>query len=167
MEAYKSKIISPEKAKVLREQLRKDGKTIAFSNGCYDMLHVGHVASLAFAKSQADYLFVGVNSDRSVKLNKGEGRPIIPEKERALMLAALVAVDYVVIFEEKEVLPLIKLLKPDILIKGQDRAGEVVGQEYVESYGGQVRLAPTVRGFSTTKLIERVLISYHNDLKRR
>lgn len=154
---FASKILSWDEAVLERKRLKRAGNTVVFSNGCYDMLHIGHVASLFHASRFGDKLFVGVNSDQSVKLNKGEKRPIIPERERALMLAALEAIDYVVIFEDKDVLPLIEALLPDVLVKGADRADLVVGQEVVEAHGGRVELAQTVEGFSTTNLIDRVM----------
>ena len=140
------------------ELLRSAGKKIVFTNGCFDLLHPGHVSYLEFAREQGDLLVVGMNSDSSVKKIKGPNRPLINEKERARMLAALQAVDYVVIFDEPSVIHLIKEIKPDVLVKGQDYSVEgVVGHEFVTSYGGQVALAPIEHEYSTTKIINTII----------
>ena len=134
--------------------LRTEKKRIVFTNGCFDLLHRGHVELLGFAKSQGDVLIVGLNSDDSVKRLKGEGRPINNEQDRAVMLSALVAVDLVVVFEEDTPLELIKEIRPDVLIKGADyRDKLVVGQAEVESWGGEVKLCPLLDGYSTTNQI--------------
>lgn len=155
-----AKILPRERARALRMELRARGLTVVFTNGCYDLLHAGHVAGIEFARRQGDVLFVGVNADASVRANKGPDRPVIPERERARLLAALEAVDYVVLFDETEVLPLIAELVPDVLVKGADRAGEVVGQQFIEAHGGRVCLAPFVSGWSTTDIIRRVRQAY-------
>jgi rfaE bifunctional protein nucleotidyltransferase chain/domain len=160
MRNREEKVIDIEKAVAVRDAFRAEGKTVAFTNGCYDLLHAGHVCSIEYAREQADVLLLGMNSDDSVKRNKGPNRPIIGEAERAIMLSALEAVDYVVVFDDTEVMPVIERLKPDVLVKGQDRAGEVVGQDFVESYGGKVVLAKLVEGFSTTKIIGKVVDTY-------
>jgi D-beta-D-heptose 7-phosphate kinase/D-beta-D-heptose 1-phosphate adenosyltransferase len=141
----------------LRKELDQQGQTVAFTNGCFDLLHLGHTRLIRHARAQADVLIVGMNTDRSVQQLKGPKRPINDQDVRARMLAALEDVDYVVMFDEESVLPLIRELRPDVLVKGGDYAkSEVVGGEFVESYGGRVELAPEVEGFSTTDLINRI-----------
>jgi rfaE bifunctional protein nucleotidyltransferase chain/domain len=141
--------------------LRRQEKRIVFTNGCFDLLHPGHIYTLTQAKALGDVLVVGINSDASVKRLKGEKRPILNELERATVLAALEAVDYVITFEEDTPLQLIRALQPDILVKGGDWSAEtVVGKEEVEARGGQVVLIPYQTGASTTGIIERVLAAY-------
>ena len=139
-----------------RERLRDEGKNVVFTNGCFDILHPGHVDYLAFARNQGDVLVVGLNSDRSTKMNKGPVRPFVPEQDRARVLAALEVVDYVVLFDTKEPKPLIERLLPDVLVKGEDWAHFVSGREAVEASGGRVVLAPLVKGRSTTNIVERI-----------
>jgi len=142
-------------------QLRRAGKTVVFSNGCFDILHPGHIHTLTHAKALGDVLIVGINSDTSVKRLKGERRPILNQGERAVMLAALEAVDYVTTFEEDTPLALIQLLRPHVLVKGGDWSSEsVLGREVVEADGGRVVLVPYQEGLSTTGVIERVLAAY-------
>jgi D-beta-D-heptose 7-phosphate kinase/D-beta-D-heptose 1-phosphate adenosyltransferase len=154
------KILERSALLLLRQELSNQGQKVVFTNGCFDLFHAGHAATFAFAKSQGDVLVVGINSDDSMKRLKGPKRPMIHQNHRATMIAALAAVDYVVIFDETEVLPLIEEIKPDVLVKGQDREGDVVGQEFVEGYGGRVAMAPLVEGLSTTELIKKVLDTY-------
>ncbi len=136
---------------------RKRNKKIVFTNGCFDVLHTGHVKYLRFCKSHGDIVVVGLNSDSSVKKIKGDGRPVNNQDDRAMILAALEMVDYVTIFEETDPLKLIKKVKPDILIKGQDWENKgVIGREFVESLGGKVILAPLVEGKSSTATIEKI-----------
>ncbi|MBN1558169.1 MAG: adenylyltransferase/cytidyltransferase family protein [Lentisphaerae bacterium] len=139
-----------------RERLRVEGQTVVFTNGCFDIMHAGHVSTLYFARRQGDVLVVGLNADASIRMLKGSGRPILGEQERARLVGAVEAVDYVVLFEEKEVDSLVEALKPDVLVKGADRADRVVGREFVESYGGRVILAPVAAGRSTTAIVEQV-----------
>ena len=135
---------------------RRNGLRVVFTNGCFDLLHHGHVEYLEFARTQGDRLVVGLNSDASVRRLKGAGRPLVGEADRARVLAGLAAVDYVVVFEEDTPAKLIRAVRPDVLVKGEDwRAKGVVGSEFVESYGGRVVLAPLAAGASTTGLIER------------
>jgi D-beta-D-heptose 7-phosphate kinase/D-beta-D-heptose 1-phosphate adenosyltransferase len=142
-------------------QFRRAGKTVVFTNGCFDILHPGHIHTLTHAKALGDALVVGINSDASVKRLKGERRPILNQGERAVMLAALEAVDYVTTFEEDTPLALIRLLRPHVLVKGGDWSSEsVVGREVVEASGGRVVLVPYQEGLSTTGIIERVLAAY-------
>ncbi len=141
----------------LLENHRRRGEQVVFTNGCFDVIHLGHVKFLQFARSQGDLLVVGLNSDRSVRALKGEGRPIFTQQERATVLAALEVVDYVIIFAEETPAALIKRVQPDILVKGEDwREKGVVGRETVEGRGGRVILAPLVEGQSTTSAIERI-----------
>jgi D-beta-D-heptose 7-phosphate kinase/D-beta-D-heptose 1-phosphate adenosyltransferase len=133
------------------------GQRVAFTNGCFDVLHAGHVQYLQEARGQADVLVVGLNSDASVRALKGPGRPVHTAEERALVLGALEAVDYLTVFEETTPLELIRVVRPDVLVKGADYAhDEVIGADFVESYGGRVHLAPLREGFSTTRLLQRL-----------
>jgi D-beta-D-heptose 7-phosphate kinase/D-beta-D-heptose 1-phosphate adenosyltransferase len=151
------KIVGPAELASLAAAARSRGKRIVFTNGCFDLLHAGHVAGLAEAAIQGDRLVVGLNSDSSVRRLKGPDRPIIPQAERAAMLAALASVDYVVVFEEDTPLELIRQLRPDVLVKGTSYAHRpIAGQEFVESYGGRVHLAREIEGWSTTALLERL-----------
>ncbi|MCP4449834.1 MAG: D-glycero-beta-D-manno-heptose 1-phosphate adenylyltransferase, partial [Planctomycetes bacterium] len=136
---------------------RSQGQTIVFTNGCFDILHPGHVAYLQFCKSKGDIVVVGLNSDRSVRTIKGPERPINSQDDRAAVLAGLAAVDYVTIFDEPDPLNLIKAIQPDILVKGNDWKDKgVVGREEVEAHGGRVLLAPMVEGRSSTAVINKM-----------
>lgn len=136
---------------------RQRGQRIAFTNGCFDVLHAGHVQYLSEAKAQADLLVVGVNTDASVRMLKGKDRPVNNQDARSLVLAGLQAVDFVTLFGEPTPLELIRAIRPDVLVKGADYHKEnVVGMEFVESYGGRVHLATLREGFSTTRLLERM-----------
>src|SRR5688572_2785509 len=140
-----------------RAELRAAGRTLVFTNGCFDLLHVGHARYLAAARALGDALLVAVNSDRSVRALKGPGRPVLGEGERAELLAALAAVDLVTVFDEESPRRLIGELLPDVLVKGGDYApGEIHGREEVEAAGGRVLALPFVEGASTTGIIERV-----------
>ncbi len=153
-ESYERKILSHDELRTILARERRAGKTVAFTNGCFDLIHAGHLQLLNFARSQADVLVVGLNSDRSVRELKGNGRPINPASERARILAAMETVDYVTVFDDSRAEKIIRVVRPDVLIKGEDYRGQVVdGQKYVESYGGQVALAPLVSGKSTSKTI--------------
>jgi D-beta-D-heptose 7-phosphate kinase/D-beta-D-heptose 1-phosphate adenosyltransferase len=132
-------------------------KTISFTNGCFDILHPGHIASLSDAAREADFLVVGLNSDISARRLKGEGRPVMDEKSRATMMASLLIVDAVVIFEEDTPLELIKLVRPDVLVKGGDYTiDQIVGAKEVQASGGRVVINPILEGFSTTGIIGRI-----------
>ncbi|HZT79228.1 MAG TPA: D-glycero-beta-D-manno-heptose 1-phosphate adenylyltransferase, partial [Gemmataceae bacterium] len=136
------------------EGRRRLGQRVAFTNGCFDVLHAGHVQYLRDARAQADALVVGLNSDAGVRALKGSGRPVNPVEARALVLAALEAVDYVTVFGEATPLALIEAVRPDVLVKGADyRKDEVAGAAFVESYGGRVHLAPLREGFSTSRAL--------------
>lgn len=140
---------------------KRSGRRIVFTNGCFDLLHVGHVKYLQKARSFGDLLILGLNSDSSIRRLKGEKRPLIGEEERAHILAALDCIDYLLVFEEDTPLRVITALKPDVLVKGGDYTLDgVVGRELVESYGGRVELVSFVDGKSTTNIIEKVLQSY-------
>ena len=146
-------------ATVATEKAR--GKRIVFTNGCFDLLHAGHVKYLQKARNLGDLLILGLNSDASVRRLKGENRPLIDEDERAHLLAALNCIDYVTVFNEDTPLELITALKPDILVKGGDYTPEgVVGKDVVEAYGGRVELITFVDGKSTTGIIEKILKNY-------
>jgi D-beta-D-heptose 7-phosphate kinase/D-beta-D-heptose 1-phosphate adenosyltransferase len=135
---------------------KRQQEKIVFTNGCFDVVHRGHIEFLSFCKQQGDVLVVGLNSDSSVKTIKGQDRPINNQHDRASVLAAMESVDYITVFEESEPLNLIQSIKPDILVKGQDWEEKgVVGREFVESYGGKVVLAPLVEGKSSTTIIEK------------
>ena len=141
-------------------QRRRARQRVAFTNGCFDVLHAGHVQYLHEARAQADLLVVGLNSDAGVRALKGPGRPINPVDARAAVLAALQVVDYVTVFDEPTPLALIQAIRPDVLVKGADyRKSEVVGAAFVESYGGRVHLASLRQGFSTTSLIQKVKVA--------
>jgi len=141
-----------------RIRLRDLGKKLVFTNGCFDILHVGHVRYLNQARSLGDALVVGVNSDRSVRKIKGESRPIVPESERAEVLAALACVDLVFIFDDPTPKRVIDAIVPDVLVKGADWGiSEIVGRDTVESAGGVVLNVPLVEGSSTTEIIHKVV----------
>lgn len=147
------KIISLKKAAALRAALKRGGKKAVFTNGCFDLLHAGHIFSLEKARSLGDFLFLGLNSDASVRRLKGPSRPINKAADRAVVLAALAAVDAVIIFSQDTPLELIKALKPDILAKGADyHHGNVVGAEFA----GRVALLPLLKGRSTTLLAKKM-----------
>jgi D-beta-D-heptose 7-phosphate kinase / D-beta-D-heptose 1-phosphate adenosyltransferase len=155
--SYERKIVPLEELTAALDHERQAGRRIAFTNGCFDLLHAGHVQSLNFSRAQADRLVVGLNSDRSVRALKGPNRPIYPAAERARILAALECVDYVVIFEETRAEKIIRAVKPDVLVKGEDWRGKTVdGQEFVESRGGRVALAPLLAGRSTSAILRRL-----------
>jgi len=140
-----------------RARLRGEGRRLVFTNGCFDLLHVGHVRYLEAARALGDALLVAINSDRSVRELKGEGRPVLPERERAELLAALAAVDGVTVFDELSPRTLIAEVLPDVLVKGGDYGlEEIHGREEVEAAGGRVLALPFVEGASTTSIIERI-----------
>jgi D-beta-D-heptose 7-phosphate kinase/D-beta-D-heptose 1-phosphate adenosyltransferase len=152
-----TKIVSIEALIKKRERLRREGKRLVFTNGCFDLLHPGHVRYLSEARLLGDALVVALNSDRSVRVLKGEGRPILNQQERAEVVAALEAVDYVTIFDEETPRELIAAVLPDVLVKGGDWAlDEIIGREEVEAAGGQVLSLPYIDGSSTTDIIERI-----------
>ena len=141
---------------------QKAGEIIVFTNGCFDLVHIGHTRYLEEAKELGDRLVVAINSDHSVRqLAKGVDRPILPANQRAEVIAALGCVDYVILFDEPDPLILIKAIQPNILVKGGDWSHEkIVGKDFVEERGGSVRTIPIVPGISTTKIIDRILTSH-------
>jgi D-beta-D-heptose 7-phosphate kinase/D-beta-D-heptose 1-phosphate adenosyltransferase len=151
------KLISRSQAVRLAGKLKAQGKRIVFTNGCFDLLHVGHVTLLEKSRREGDVLFVGVNTDESVRRLKGPSRPIQPESDRARIVAAQVCVDAVVLFEEDTPYQLIQILRPDVITKGADysRKEDIIGWDIVEGYGGSVRLLDLVEGHSSTRLIQR------------
>jgi len=152
------KILSSEEIPAVVERCRQAGLRIVFTNGCFDLLHVGHVRYLQEAKAQGDVLFVAVNSDASVRQLKGANRPVQPCEARLAVLAALEAVDFLVVFDDATPLELIRRIRPDVLVKGGDyRPQEVIGADFVQSYGGRVHIAAYHDGFSTTALIHRLM----------
>jgi D-glycero-beta-D-manno-heptose 1-phosphate adenylyltransferase len=153
----KSETLSASDARKLRDRLHATGRKLVFSNGCFDILHRGHVQYLEFARAQGDALIVGLNSDSSVLRLKGPGRPINTAADRAAVLSALRAVDGVVIFDEDEPRALIAAILPHVLVKGHDWAHYVSGRDIVEANGGRVVLAELSQGHSTTNTIERIL----------
>ena len=157
----KGKIKTREELQRLIHNLKRSGKRIVFTNGCFDILHVGHVRYLEQAKSLGDVLVVGINSDRSVRGLKGPRRPILPVEERGEILSGLGCTDYVTVFDEPTPFELVSLLQPDVLVKGGDWTPEqVVGREVVEGSGGRVVILPFVEGSSTTNIIDVILEKY-------
>ena len=157
----KDKIKSREELQGIVHDLKRNGKRVVFTNGCFDILHVGHVRYLEQAKSIGDVLVVGVNSDRSVRGLKGPRRPILPVEERGEILSGLGCIDYITVFDEPTPLELISILLPNILVKGGDWTPEqIVGREVVEGAGGRVVSLPFIEGSSTTNIIETVLEKY-------
>jgi len=136
---------------------KRNGRRVVFTNGCFDLLHPGHIRSLELARALGDMLIVGLNSDTSVRQLKGKGRPVITERERAEILAALESVDAVVIFDDQTPREMITGLLPDVLVKGGDWPGDqIVGREEVEAAGGRVVSVPVVPGYSTSAILERI-----------
>jgi rfaE bifunctional protein nucleotidyltransferase chain/domain len=136
---------------------KRNGKQLVFTNGCFDLLHPGHIHSLETARALGDVLIVGINSDRSVRMLKGQGRPVIPEQERAEILASMECVDAVVIFDALTPQRVVALLLPDVLVKGGDwPENEIVGREEVQAAGGKVVLVDVVPGYSTTEILKKI-----------
>ena len=153
----KSKIKSLKQIQTIAENLRKNGKKIVFTNGCFDILHAGHVSYLSRAKQMGDVLVVGLNSDRSVREIKGSSRPVNSENARAIVLSALEAVDFVVVFGERDPLRLICTVKPHVLVKGSDwQIQKMVGAKEVKAWNGTVRRIPLLKGYSTTGCIKKL-----------
>lgn len=151
------RLMSQEEVILYAAREKRNGRRIVFTNGCFDLLHPGHIRCLEHSRSLGDLLIVGMNSDASVRALKGNGRPLVPENERAEILAALAAVDVVVIFDDLTPRQLISSVLPDVLVKGADwGAGEIVGREEVEAAGGMVTSAPVVPGYSTSAILARI-----------
>ncbi|RYY40793.1 MAG: D-glycero-beta-D-manno-heptose 1-phosphate adenylyltransferase [Chitinophagaceae bacterium] len=155
--SYRTKLLTPDELQKQVARWRVMGKTIAFTNGCFDILHAGHIASLSAAATEADYLVVGVNSDASVKRLKGESRPVNDQDSRSAVLASLLMVDAVVIFDADTPRDLIASFLPDALVKGGDyKVEDVAGAAEVQAAGGRVVINPILNGFSTTGIIEKL-----------
>ena len=161
MRLIEDKIKSPEKLKKIILNLKKQGKRVAFTNGCFDILHYGHVDYLENAKKLTDKLVVAINSDSSIKRIKGKNRPIFNLRDRIRIVAALECVDFITSFNQDTPLEIIKLLKPDILIKGGDwNKNKIVGKDVVESYEGRVITVPYIKGKSSSKIIKKIVKSF-------
>jgi D-beta-D-heptose 7-phosphate kinase / D-beta-D-heptose 1-phosphate adenosyltransferase len=159
----KEKVREKEELRRTLERLKHDGMRIVFTNGCFDLLHIGHLRYLEKAKGLGDILVIGVNSDSSVQRLKGPKRPVLPLEERMELLCGFECVDYVTSFDESTPLELITLLKPNVLVKGGDWSKEtIVGREVVEGLGGEVVVLPFFDGNSTSNLIETILERYAN-----
>lgn len=155
--SIKSKIRSQDSLARLLASLRSRGRKVVFTNGCFDILHPGHVLYLSRASELGDVLVIGLNSDRSVRAIKGRGRPVNRERDRALVLSALGSVDYITIFRDATPEKLIRKLKPDVLVKGADwKERDIVGADFVKSRGGSVQRIKFVNGHSTTSLLKRI-----------
>jgi len=155
---FKSKIRSIQRLKPILARWHRRGKRIVFTNGCFDLLHIGHLRYLQRARRFGDLLVVAINSDASVRKIKGLPRPLLPQAERAEVLAALSCVDYVTIFHQPDPLATVKALRPDVLIKGSDWGpNRIIGRDFVEGHGGRVRRVPLVKGESTSRLIKKIM----------
>jgi rfaE bifunctional protein nucleotidyltransferase chain/domain len=153
-----AKLKSLDELAAIAAQARRDGKSVVFTNGCFDILHRGHVHILRQAKSLGDLLIVALNSDRSVKAIKGPRRPVLSEIDRVELIGAMEMVDYLVLFDEPDPYNLIAAIKPNVLAKGGDWSAEkVIGADVVEQAGGRVALIPYLKGFSSSEIIERIL----------
>ncbi|NBQ53664.1 MAG: D-glycero-beta-D-manno-heptose 1-phosphate adenylyltransferase [Proteobacteria bacterium] len=150
------KVITHEEASRIAEQYRNAGRSVVFTNGCFDLLHAGHVTLLQHARDQGDILFLGLNADASIKRLKGPDRPVQNEQDRASIMSGLGCINYIVLFEEDTPIKLIEAIKPDVIVKGGDyRPDEVVGADVVKAHGGRVEIVPLLEGRSTTRIIER------------
>ena len=154
----RERIKARDELKNILQGLKRRGKKIVFTNGCFDILHIGHIRCLEEAKKRGDFLIVALNSDRSIRSIKGPSRPFTPEAERAEVLSALRCVDYVVIFDEADPLELISSLKPNVLVKGGDWTPETtIGRKVVEGTGGEVVIIPQIQGVSTSAIVDRIV----------
>jgi rfaE bifunctional protein nucleotidyltransferase chain/domain len=158
-----SKITPRNELKATVERLKREGKKVVFTNGCFDILHAGHTRYLREARKLGDALILALNSDSSVRSIKGPMRPIVPEAERAEVVASLDSVDYVTVFDELTPLELIEFIRPDVIVKGGDWAEkDIVGAETVRKWGGRVAIMPEIEGASTTNIIDKVLQVYRS-----
>jgi len=156
-----AKLIEKNNLEKIIAELKKNNKKIVFTNGCFDIVHAGHIDYMEKAKKLGDVLFVGLNSDASVKKIKGSKRPVVEERYRSRLLEGLSSIDYIAVFNEDTPLELIKKVKPDVLVKGEDWKDKgVVGEEFVKSYGGAVKLIELMPGISTSGIIENILKAY-------
>ena len=164
--SYEEKVLTFEAATALRSRARTNSNSIVFTNGCFDLLHRGHVTFLQRARALGDVMILGLNSDHSVRRLKGPGRPILLLEDRVALLAGLESVDHICVFEEDTPETLLHLLLPDILVKGGDyRNDQIVGRDIVESGGGEVTTLPFTEGCSTTEIIRRILLTANEDNK--
>jgi D-beta-D-heptose 7-phosphate kinase/D-beta-D-heptose 1-phosphate adenosyltransferase len=155
--SYSAKVKTYDSIKKIARALKKKKRTVVFTNGCFDLIHPGHLYYLEKCRTYGDALIVGLNSDASVKKIKGPGRPLFSQRERAFMLSQLSCVDYIVIFGETTPLRLITQVRPDYLVKGGDYRGKkLVGEDFLATYGGKVKLIPYLKGYSTTALITHI-----------
>jgi rfaE bifunctional protein nucleotidyltransferase chain/domain len=162
-----SKIIDIQKALLLISELKNNNKKIVFTNGCFDILHKGHIEFLSKASSLGDYLIVGLNSDSSVKKLKGPNRPINDQTSRSIVLASIFFIDNVIIFDEDNPYNIIKSIHPDILVKGKDyKDEEIIGYDIVKEYGGDIKTIELINGYSTSNIIDRIEsnIIYNNKI---
>jgi len=165
-ESVADKIKTVDEIAAIATEAKKNGRRVVFTNGCFDLLHRGHVHILRQAKAAGDLLIVGMNSDRSVKSIKGPARPILPEIDRVELIAAMEMVDYIVLFDEPDPYQLIATIKPNVLAKGGDWSSDkIVGADIVERDGGRVAVIPYLKGFSTTEIIERIRKQNGQDLR--
>ena len=156
-----SKIVKVKELINRIDPFRRSGKQVVFTNGCFDIMHAGHVRYLAAARSEGEILIVGINSDKSVKSIKGKNRPIMPQDQRAEVLAGLGCVDYIVFFDEPDPLKLIQAIKPDVLVKGEDWAEDkIIGADFVKADGGKVARIAVVPDISTSMIIEKIVKQY-------
>jgi rfaE bifunctional protein nucleotidyltransferase chain/domain len=156
-EPLQSAVLTVDELIVRFDRQKRNGKRVVFTNGCFDLLHPGHIHSLEAARALGDYLVVGINSDETVRILKGPDRPVMPQTERAEILASLECVDAVVIFDELSPQKVLAALLPDILVKGSDWPGnQIVGREEVEAAGGKVVLIDNVPGYSSTEILEKI-----------
>lgn len=152
------KLVPTDKITALIKSLKKKGKSVVFTNGCFDLIHPGHIKLLKQAKKYGDILFLGINSDKSIKKIKGLSRPVMKEKERITVLSAIEYIDLIAVFNEPTPIKVIEKIRPDALVKGSDwPKSEIVGKEFVESYGGKVFTVKLKPGISTSSLIKRIL----------
>jgi rfaE bifunctional protein nucleotidyltransferase chain/domain len=156
MKDFRKKILDKEQLAAACEAERLNGKKIVTCNGSFDLFHCGHLLFLEYAKKQADILVVGLNSDSSIKKYKSENRPIVPEKERSQIIAALEIVDYVYIFDETVPMPFVEIVKPDFHANGAEYGEDCIEAETVKKYGGKIYLVPRIGGLSTTELIQKI-----------
>ena len=156
MSRYKSRLVPRREVADLCGRIRKHGKIIVFTNGVFDIIHMGHISYLSKAKAMGDVLIIGLNTDKSARKIKGKNRPINKQSDRAGVLSALEFVDYIVYFSEETPEKLIRQIKPDVLVKGADyKVSQIVGADFVKSYGGRVRRVKHLSGRSTSKIIGR------------
>lgn len=158
LKKVQNKVLSLKELLSSIDKDRKQNKKIVFTNGCFDILHRGHIEYLAQASDLADIMIIGLNTDKSVSRLKGEDRPLQDELSRGTLMAALQFVDYVVLFDEETPLNLIESIKPDVLVKGSDyKIEDIVGYKVLQEYGGEIRTIDFVEGYSTTKIVDKIL----------